>query len=248
MREPRLSAPQRAEWASLASGCQRRCAIPRQHPFTCPGQPSTGGRSGQGQAYSIGMASGRLMAPREWSGRCPGDTLDCRLHPVYSWDCSAHAVGYVAGHRLHEESPGQRGRRQYGSIEPAAPPGLPHRPGHGDKQGTMGRMDGAAWINIKPGLRVSIVLKPDQRSRKLTAGVVKDMLTHASTHPHGIKVRLETGQVGRVKPILRCALRWTPSSDSRGATGRQSAARVVRAPATDGEWPKPHWRGGRYHG
>jgi uncharacterized repeat protein (TIGR03833 family) len=110
--------------------------------------------------------------------------------------------GYVAGHRLHEESPGQHGRRQYGSSEPAAPPGLPHRPGHGDKKGTMGRMDGAARINIKPGLRVSIVLKPDQRSGTLTEGVVKDMLTHSATHPHGITVRLETGQVGRVKHIL----------------------------------------------
>jgi len=111
-------------------------------------------------------------------------------------------MGYVVGHRLHEERPGQRGRRQYGSIEPAAPPDLPHRLGHGDKEGKMGRMDGAARINIKPGLRVSIVLKPDQRSGKLTEGVVKDILTHASTHPHGITVRLATGHVGRVKHIL----------------------------------------------
>lgn len=63
-------------------------------------------------------------------------------------------------------------------------------------------MDGAERINIKPGLRVSIVLKPDQRSGKLTEGVVKDILTNSSTHPHGIKVRLETGQVGRVKNII----------------------------------------------
>jgi uncharacterized repeat protein (TIGR03833 family) len=63
-------------------------------------------------------------------------------------------------------------------------------------------MDGAVRINIKPGLRVSIVMKPDQRSGKLTEGVVKDILTTSSVHPHGIKVRLETGQVGRVKNII----------------------------------------------
>ena len=76
------------------------------------------------------------------------------------------------------------------------------RPGHGDKKGHMGRMESAARIKIKPGLRVSIVLKPDQRSGQLTEGVVKDILTLSSTHPHGIKVRLETGHVGRVKHIL----------------------------------------------
>ncbi|MGA2368234.1 MAG: YwbE family protein [Dehalococcoidia bacterium] len=56
--------------------------------------------------------------------------------------------------------------------------------------------------NIKSGLRVSIVLKADQRSGKLTEGIVKDILTNASFHPHGIKVRLESGQVGRVKEII----------------------------------------------
>jgi uncharacterized repeat protein (TIGR03833 family) len=55
--------------------------------------------------------------------------------------------------------------------------------------------------NIKPGFRVSIVLKVDQRSGKLTEGVVKDILTKSSAHPHGIKVRLESGQIGRVKEI-----------------------------------------------
>ncbi|MFC1941783.1 YwbE family protein [Chloroflexota bacterium] len=55
--------------------------------------------------------------------------------------------------------------------------------------------------NIKPGLRVSIILKIDQRSGKLTEGIVKDILTNAPFHPHGIKVRLESGQVGRVKEI-----------------------------------------------
>lgn len=55
--------------------------------------------------------------------------------------------------------------------------------------------------SIKPGLRVSIVLKEDQKSGKLTDGVVQDILTNSSIHPHGIKVRLVTGQVGRVKLI-----------------------------------------------
>ena len=65
----------------------------------------------------------------------------------------------------------------------------------------MGRMDGTERIDIKAGLRVSIVVKADQRSGKLTEGVVKDILTNSSVHPHGIKVRLEGGQVGRVKKI-----------------------------------------------
>jgi uncharacterized repeat protein (TIGR03833 family) len=56
--------------------------------------------------------------------------------------------------------------------------------------------------DIKPGLQVSIVLKHDQRSGKLTNGIVKDILTKSPTHPHGIKVRLENGQVGRVKEII----------------------------------------------
>ena len=58
-------------------------------------------------------------------------------------------------------------------------------------------------INIKPGLRVSIVTKADQRSGKLTEGIVRDILTSSSSHPHGIKVRLESGQVGRVKAIIK---------------------------------------------
>ena len=55
--------------------------------------------------------------------------------------------------------------------------------------------------DIKPGLQVFIVLKKDQRSGKLTEGIVKDILTKSPTHPHGIKVRLESGAVGRVKKI-----------------------------------------------
>jgi uncharacterized repeat protein (TIGR03833 family) len=56
--------------------------------------------------------------------------------------------------------------------------------------------------NIKLGLRVSIVTKADQRSGKATEGIVKDILTNSSVHSHGIKVRLESGQVGRVKEII----------------------------------------------
>lgn len=63
-------------------------------------------------------------------------------------------------------------------------------------------MDGRKRSNIKPGLRVNIVMKEDQRSGDLTEGYVQDILTNSSTHPHGIKVRLETGEVGRVKEIL----------------------------------------------
>ena len=54
---------------------------------------------------------------------------------------------------------------------------------------------------VQPGLNVAIVLKQDQRSGKLTKGVVKDILTKSGFHPHGIKVRLEDGLVGRVKEI-----------------------------------------------
>jgi uncharacterized repeat protein (TIGR03833 family) len=63
-------------------------------------------------------------------------------------------------------------------------------------------MDGTQLVDIKPGLCVSIVLKEDQRSGKLTEGVVKDILTKSPTHPHGIKVRLESGEIGRVRGII----------------------------------------------
>ena len=62
-------------------------------------------------------------------------------------------------------------------------------------------MEGTERANIKRGSRVSIVMKEDQRSGKLTEGIVKGILTNSSTHPHGIKVRLESGHVGRVKKI-----------------------------------------------
>lgn len=62
-------------------------------------------------------------------------------------------------------------------------------------------MDGTKRSEIKSGMKVAIVLKQDQRTGKLTEGIVKDILTNSPTHPHGIKVRLETGEVGRVKRI-----------------------------------------------
>ena len=62
--------------------------------------------------------------------------------------------------------------------------------------------DGSKRINIKLGSHVKIVLKEDQRSGTLTEGFVKNILTNSSFHPHGIKVRLETGEVGRVKEII----------------------------------------------
>ncbi len=57
-------------------------------------------------------------------------------------------------------------------------------------------------VKISPGIHVLIVLKKDQRSGKLTEGVVKNILTKSPTHPHGIKVRLESGEIGRVKEVL----------------------------------------------
>ena len=63
-------------------------------------------------------------------------------------------------------------------------------------------MNGNTRLNIKPGQRVRIVLKKDQATGRLTEGIVKDILTNSPTHPHGIKVRLVDGQVGRVKEII----------------------------------------------
>ncbi|OHD70499.1 MAG: hypothetical protein A2V99_16195 [Spirochaetes bacterium RBG_16_67_19] len=59
-----------------------------------------------------------------------------------------------------------------------------------------------ARADIKPGLKVAIVRKEDQRTGRLTEGVVRDILTSSPHHPHGIKVRLESGEVGRVKSLL----------------------------------------------
>ncbi len=63
-------------------------------------------------------------------------------------------------------------------------------------------INGTRRENIKPGVTVRVVMKQDQRSGKLTEGVVKDLLTNSASHPHGIKVRLEGGIVGRVKEVV----------------------------------------------
>ncbi|MGA2378298.1 MAG: YwbE family protein [Spirochaetia bacterium] len=63
-------------------------------------------------------------------------------------------------------------------------------------------MDGTVRSRIAPGTRVSIVQKADQRTGRRTVGIVRDILTSSPTHPHGIKVRLESGEVGRVQEIL----------------------------------------------
>ncbi|MFB5266497.1 YwbE family protein [Paenibacillus enshidis] len=63
-------------------------------------------------------------------------------------------------------------------------------------------MNGQKRADIRPGLLVDIVLKQDQRTGKLTRGTVKDILTNSPAHPHGIKVRLTDGQVGRVQHII----------------------------------------------
>jgi len=63
-------------------------------------------------------------------------------------------------------------------------------------------MDGTVRAAIKPGIRVSVVMKKDQRTGVLTEGTVKDILTNSPKHPHGIKVRIENRKIGRVKHIL----------------------------------------------
>ena len=64
------------------------------------------------------------------------------------------------------------------------------------------KMKGTKRVDIKLGMRVLIVLKKDQRSGKLTEGIVKDVLTNSPNHHHGIKVRLKSGDIGRVKKIV----------------------------------------------
>ncbi|GGE82760.1 YwbE family protein [Priestia taiwanensis] len=63
-------------------------------------------------------------------------------------------------------------------------------------------MNGQYRNNLIPGMHVQIVLKKDQRTGALTAGIIQSLLTKSSFHPHGIKVRLQDGQVGRVKEII----------------------------------------------
>lgn len=62
-------------------------------------------------------------------------------------------------------------------------------------------MDGRSRINIKLGIKVAVVLKENQRTGELTEGIVKDILTNSQFHPHGLKVRLTTGEVGRIRLI-----------------------------------------------
>ncbi len=63
-------------------------------------------------------------------------------------------------------------------------------------------MNGKRRADVRAGLKVKIVLKQDQRSGKLTEGVVQNILTNSPSHPHGIKVRLTNGAVGRVQQVL----------------------------------------------
>ncbi|MBN1967977.1 MAG: YwbE family protein [Candidatus Delongbacteria bacterium] len=62
--------------------------------------------------------------------------------------------------------------------------------------------DGRKRCNVIKGLRVKIVLKEDQKNGSLTEGIIQDILTNSANHPHGIKVRLENGMVGRVKEVI----------------------------------------------
>ena len=74
-------------------------------------------------------------------------------------------------------------------------------PRRSSKKGRLPNMAGTERSNIRTGSRVSILMKEDQRTGKLTEGVVEAILTNSPMHTHGIKVRLESGQVGRVKKI-----------------------------------------------
>ncbi|MBI5458485.1 YwbE family protein [Methanobacterium sp.] len=67
----------------------------------------------------------------------------------------------------------------------------------------MSQKNGKNRKDIKIGSEVYIILKKDQRSGKRTKGIVKDLLTRSSSHPHGIKVRLEDGRIGRVQEIIK---------------------------------------------
>ncbi len=79
-------------------------------------------------------------------------------------------------------------------------------------------MDGRNRKEIRPGLEVEIVLKQDQRTRRRTRGIVREILTRSQFHPHGIKVRLESGEVGRVQAIIERA-----EGDQRSTAERFSA-------------------------
>lgn len=68
---------------------------------------------------------------------------------------------------------------------------------------SLAAMDGKSRKDIKPGIEVDVVLKKDQRTGKRTRGIVKEILTGSSFHPHGIKVKLQDGRVGRVQEIIQ---------------------------------------------
>jgi uncharacterized repeat protein (TIGR03833 family) len=78
-------------------------------------------------------------------------------------------------------------------------------------------MDGQYRKNIRPGLRVAVVRKQDQRTGRRTVGVVKDILTSAPHHTRGIKVRLEDGQIGRVQEIEPAGPPAAPGGPEEGA-------------------------------
>ena len=73
--------------------------------------------------------------------------------------------------------------------------------------------------DVRPGLEVDIVLKKDQRTGALTRGIVKDILTKSPTHPHGIKVRLRDGQVGRVQAIIDAVAGFGDGGSPSAASG-----------------------------
>ncbi len=82
-------------------------------------------------------------------------------------------------------------------------------------------LSGQQRSSIKPGLTVDIVLKQDQRTGKTTRGVVKELLTNSPTHPHGIKVRLQSGQVGRVKTIIHDTASGAAATSVRAAAATE---------------------------
>jgi uncharacterized repeat protein (TIGR03833 family) len=77
-------------------------------------------------------------------------------------------------------------------------------------------MDGKSRKDITPGLRVHITQKPDQRSGRLTGGIVEDVLTTSAYHSHGIKVRLDTGDVGRVQAMVETGHEAEAAERGRG--------------------------------
>ncbi len=96
------------------------------------------------------------------------------------------------------------GRRRGESVAAGEYPGpnLVHRAATPARIGASIAMNKPRRSDLRPGLRVRIVLKRDQRTGSLTEGVIANLLTKSPTHPHGIKVRLEDGQVGRVQETI----------------------------------------------